>query len=118
MTNEDIRKKFIFELEMGMFSKANNDNQYFFIIKHEPSIKWLRKLMKLLEDAGYEVTNLLHENDEWIKGNYGSYHNYLTTKKYILIDTNKKFFQCRDIVFTPCLKNEIPEYIGYYNHKL
>jgi len=106
MTNEDIEKRFLFDLEMGVFKTADtkderyNDRIIVFINNKERSIM---KLIRLLYSINYKKRNFSYVED---------------SSMIVIIDKANKTFKIESLsnsfYYDTPNTNELPNYIKEY----
>jgi len=115
VTNEQIAKRFLFELNMGMY-RICRDGLICFKSNYKNPRKYIIKLTKLLKDYSEYVEFLPPEIEE----HYKTYSNYIASNRVLIINTNVKKFhhESYEPWFTRNRDNIIPDYIVKYDHRL
>jgi len=114
MTNEEIKKRFLFDIEMGYFKTDSNWHQLYF--NYSPIL--YDKFLALLKEIGYNIQNLTSFNKDVCKEIFTSeiHDVYFTVdppkKLCSIFAANKAFigiFRDKSKIF-----NDIPDYVKEY----
>jgi len=119
MTNEEIEKRFLFDLEMNMFNKIEiysmRDNEYRYVVAFTEQrlnhTKNIEKIIKFLEKNGYILDEI---------NSYDFKYMDETKRAIVIIDVDRKTFM-RDMnsyeTYSGLISlsyNYIPDYIRVY----
>jgi len=104
MTNQEIEKRFLFDLEMGVFRAIDNVDYTWFISTDEYGYK---TICELLDNIGFTTFNYYNQGLRYATGKVVYIGIQVKHKKYSIYIRN---IQLSDIVV-----NSIPEYVKEYS---